>query len=227
MKLFILILFLFSSSFIYGQIPPIKAEDETFSLQKKDSLYYYYPPSTPKKEIRYFTEKKITFNTGLLIKIFDLYIGLYTNIEYKPFKSGLSLMSGIEGYHLYAHIQDDISVGTKKIKNHYNIIGQIHLGLGWKWEHLYAYYNSYSIYITASPYIHTYKETLQLLHSNHTIQRKTSGWNLGLTQSYSNEGVNIQWHIVILRLDNKLGNKRYLIPMPFWNLKIGISLYSK
>lgn len=219
MKILTLVLLFFSTSVIYAQIPPIDPNEKIDFLEKPDSIFYYpniYAITPKPSKPNYLSKKKIIFNTGILLKIiFEGHIGLYGNVTYKPFKElEFSLLGGIEGSHRYYHIPDAEDADTKKIRNHYNILAQMPLGMGWQRRD----YDIIGVYLTVSPYIHTFKETIQLPFSNYTVQRKTSGWNLGLMYSHSSNWFNFQWHIGIIGLDQR----RYILP--FWNLKIGVSL---
>jgi len=213
MRVIIVFILLLCVSPLYAQLA--YTHDKTVFSSNKTEVNTLWNQEKKVEEKDTNIHKTIFFNTGILIKLVPSgYIGLYANVEYKPFKKlALSLLSGIEACHKYYELDNP---KPKNIQTHYSILAQIPLGMGWNFSKDIS--KSKSVYITVSPFIHTFKQTLSIPSSSYTIQRKSNGWNLGTMYSYSQRLFSFQWHIGLLGLDKRRN------VFPFWNLKFGISI---
>jgi hypothetical protein len=189
-------------------------------------LLFVTLPSKLKAQSDSLQNQKIALNAGLTLGPQMLFLGaldagLFCNLEANPFNKRLAFAAGFDLRNKWFHIPaGNEGFDTHSLKSSYNIIGISYLGIGASFYSKSGEKNSF--YITGTPYLFAYKESVNADYLSNTVQRNIFGFNAGITWASSKinkhgRQITTQFYIPIL-------SRHFLDDMRYMNLKLGIQL---
>lgn len=168
----------------------------------------------------------VSWNAGLAISpqilfVGGLDLGAFTNLEYRPFGNAFTTLVGAEVRNKWLHLNvSNSGLATRSLSTAYSISAQTHFGLGYtlptKQEEVNAFY------LTATPYLFSFKETAETAFINNTAGNTSLNFNVGITWSNtkttkSGRTMNFQFYLPIL-------GSAFLDELRTMSFRIGLSL---
>lgn len=170
--------------------------------------------------------QKIALTAGITLGPQMLFIGaldagLFCNLEANPINKRLAFMAGVDLRNKWFHIPvGNEGLDTHSLKSSYNLIGMSYLGIGASFYSKSGEKNSF--YLTGTPYLFAYKESVAADYLNNTVQRSLFGFNAGLT--WSSTKINKRERQITTQFYIPVFSRHFLDEMRYMNLKIGIQL---
>jgi hypothetical protein len=170
--------------------------------------------------------QKIALSAGItlgpqMLFIGGLDVGIFCNLEANPFNKRLAFLAGADLRNKWFHIPlGNEGLDTHSLKSTYNIIGMSYLGAGVSFYSKSGEKNS--LYLTGTPYMFAYKESVNADYLTNTVQRTVLGFNAGIT--WSSTKINKNGRQITTQFYVPVFSRHFLDDMRYMNLKIGIPL---
>jgi hypothetical protein len=146
-------------------------------------------------------------------------MGAYSNIELQPLNNSLSIIGGVELRNRWFTIDIGQNAGTKGLKTHYSLVGSGYAGVGLSFISK-TKKEKNSFYLTANPYIFSYKESIINEYFDNTTPRKTRGFNSGIT--WSNTTISEKGRKIVTQFYLPIFGGHPLDEMRYMSLRFGI-----
>lgn len=169
---------------------------------------------------------KLHWNHGFTLSpqmlfVGGLDLGVFSNIEYKPFSNAISTLVGVDIRNKW--IQLDLSnsgLDTRSMKSHYNLHLLTYAGLGVTLPTQKKEKNS--LYITITPYLFAFKESAETDFINNTVNHRSINLNAGITwinskRTKKGRTLTSQFYLPII-------GTHFLDELRTMNLKVGLSI---
>lgn len=168
----------------------------------------------------------LSWNVGLALSPQILFVGgvdlgLFTNLEYRPFGNAFTTLIGAEIRNKWLHLNvSNSGLDTRSLSTAYSISANTHFGIGCtlptKKEEINAFY------LTATPYLFSFRETVETAYINNTASNSSYNVNVGITWSNtkttkSGRTMNFQFYLPML-------GSAFLDELRTMSFRIGLSL---